>query len=219
MMITKTFLVKRRRGSTINNGNEALLLDLIPNPNETIMKIIEFDIDYESPNGIDNCMYKLNDLHDGLWNEYIDDPELLLKRDYLNIYRAGSTLNQLGHNDIFATARELFTPIQVIALYHFSSLEAKRSGCPIDRKIKICDALENSDVLSGYNITDLMVFKKKINQMHPVIFQDFTDILYSSGVMRYLCPENNDKLKLFERKIQHAHQYIIDADMIFQTRK
>jgi len=29
----------------INNGNEALLLDLIPNPNETEMNKTEYDID------------------------------------------------------------------------------------------------------------------------------------------------------------------------------
>ena len=182
------------------------------------MKIIEYDIDYESPDGIDNCMYKLNDLHDGLWNEYIDDPELLLKLDYLNIYRVGSTLKHLHHKDIFDAAKEAFTPIQVIALYHFSSLEVKRSDQK-ERKLRICEVLDNSDNLSEYNITNVSVFKEKINQMHPLIFQDFTNILYSSGVLRYLCPENNDKLKLFERKIQHAHQYIIDAGMIFQNRK
>ena len=164
-------------------------------------------------------MYKLNDLHDGLWNEYIDDPELLLKRDYLNIYKAGSTLNHLDHNDIFDAAKEAFTPIQVIAIYKLSSSEVKQSGCPIYRKLKICEALDNSDNLSEYNITNVSVFKEKINQMNPIIFQDFTDIVYSSGVLRYLCPEKNDKLKIFERKIQHAHKYIIGADMIFQTRK
>lgn len=183
------------------------------------MKTIEYDIDYESPDGIDNCMYKLNNLHDGLWNEYIDDPELLLKRDYLNIYRADSTLNHLHHKDVFSTAQEAFTPKQVLAIYKLSSIEVKRSSCPIKRKLVICDALDDSNTLSKYNINDATGFKKKINRMHPIIFQDFTDILYSSGVMRYICPDNNDKLKIFERKMQHANQYIIDADMIFQNWK
>jgi hypothetical protein len=175
------------------------------------MKTMEYDIDYESPDGIDNCMYKLKDVFNGLWNEYIDDVELLLKRDFLNIYKAGSPLTHLHHNDIFDAAKETFTPTQVIALYHFSSLEARLSG-PIERKLRICDTLDNSDNLSGYNITNVSEFKEKINRMHPILFQDFTDILYNSGVMRYLCPEYNDKLKLFELKMHHANQYIIDAD-------
>lgn len=183
------------------------------------MKTIEYDIDYESPDGIDNCMYKIDDLHDGLWLEYIDDPELLLKRDYLNIYRAGSPLNQLHHNDVFAKAEEAFTPIQVISLYHFSSFEAKCSSFPINRKLKICDALDSTENLSKYNITDVSELKEKINKMNPIIFQDFTNILYFSGVMRYLCPENNDKLRFFERKILHAYKYIIDGDTTFQTRR
>ena len=206
MMITKTFLGKRRRGSTINNGNETSTLDLSPNPNETKMKIIEYDIDYESPEGIDNCMYKLKNLHDGLWNEYIDDPELLLKRDCLNIYNTNSTLNHLGHIDIFSAAEELFTPDQVIAIYRLSSVEARRIRCPMKRILMICDALDDADTLSKKNINDVTGIKKKINEMHPIIFLDFTDILYSSGVMRYLCPENNYKLRLFERKIQHVLQ-------------
>ena len=111
------------------------------------MKTIEYDIDYESPDGIDNCMYKIDDLFNGLWLEYIDDPELLLKRDYLNIYRAGSPLNQLHHNDVFAMAEEAFTSIQVIALYHFSSFEAKCSSFPISRKLKIYDALDSIENL------------------------------------------------------------------------
>ena len=171
------------------------------------MITIEYDIDYESPDGIDCCIYNFNDLHQGLWNEYIDDPELLLSRDYLNIYKAGSTLNHLHHNDIFDAAEEAFTPIQVMAIYHFSSYEVRCSRCPIYRKLKICDALNNSDNLSEYNITDVSELHEKINQMNLLIFQDFTNILYASGVMRYLSPEDNDRLKLFERKIQHFRLY------------
>ena len=202
----------------INNGNEILINELIPIQNKTRMKPTEYDIDYESPDGVDNCMYKLEFLHAGLWNEYIDDPELLLKRDYLNIYRPGSALSHLHHKDLFDAAEQSFTPAQVVALYRLSSLEIRRSR-PIERKLRICAALDEVDTFSKYSIEDVTAFKKKINQMHHILFQDFTDILYSSGVMRYLCPEHNDKLKLFERMIQHAHQYIIDADMIFQNRK
>jgi hypothetical protein len=170
------------------------------------MKIIEYDIDDESSDGIDNCMYKIDDIHDGLWNEYIDDPELLLKRDYLNIYNTNSTLNHLHHKDIFTAAEELFIPDQVIAIYMLSSAEARRIRCPMKRKLMICDALDDADTLSKKNINDVTGFKKKINEMHPIIFLDFTNILYSSGVMRYLCPKNNYKLRLFERKIQHVLQ-------------
>lgn len=182
------------------------------------MKITEYDINYESPDGIDNCIYQLESLHDGLWKEYIDDPELLFKRDYLNIYNADSGLKHLHHNDIFRAAEEAFTPAQVVIIYKLSTSDIKRSG-PIMRKLLICDALDNSDTLIKNNIQDVTAFNEKICQMHPIIFQDFTNILYSSGVMRYLCPEKSEKLRLFERIIQHFQQYIISADTIFQTRK
>ena len=168
------------------------------------MKTIECDIDYESPDGIDNCMTVIDYLHEALLNEFIELPGLMLLYPYLHVYSNEFSRNKWGHMDIFSAAQELFSPWEVIALYDYSSLLAQRTGCPIDRKIRIINSLEDSENLLEYKIIDVLVFQNKIRWMPPVLFQDFTNIIYYSGVMRYMCPEDNDKLKLFERKIQHA---------------
>jgi len=168
------------------------------------IKTIDSDIDYESPNGVDNCTAIIDDLHDALYNEYIDDPCLLLHLHYLNVYQIDYPESSLCHPDVFKAARKAFTPTQVIALYHYSNFDAKRSRCPIDRKTKIFNALKWSESLLEYKITDVLEFQEKIRWMPPVLFQDFTDILYGSGIMRYMCPEDNDRLNPFERKIDYA---------------
>ena len=141
------------------------------------MKITEYDINYESPDGIDNYIYQLESLHDGLWNEYIDDPELLFKRDYLNIYNADSGLKQLHHNDIFRAAEEAFTPAQVVIIYKLSTSDIKRSG-PIMRKLLICDALDDCDTLYKYNIQDVKLLEDLYNELLPWIKNHPNHALY-----------------------------------------
>ena len=171
------------------------------------IKTIDSDIDYESPNGVDNCMAIIDDLHEALYNEYIDDPYLLLHLHDLNVYQIDYPESSLAHPDIFKAARKAFTPIQVIALYHYSNFDAKQSSCPIDRKTKIIKALEESNNLLEYKITDVLEFQEKIRWMSPIFFQDFTDILYESGIMMYMYLEDNDILKLFEGQVAHAMEY------------
>ena len=164
----------------------------------------EYYMEYESPWGDNNCTVCIDDILDELWLEFISDKNNIYHVETFNSSCYQVPGKSIIHSDVFSTIEEVLTPLQIIAIFRYTSMDAEEDENPFDRKHEILKEMWGSDRLLDYEIYDYEEFRDKIEKIHPLIFLEFTNILYKSEAINRIRFRPNIDLEIFERKLCHA---------------
>lgn len=147
--------------------------------------ILDPEIDYESPDGLNRFRTETDDYYDDIWQEMI--------------MIDGSTLE--FHKE-FVSASKVFNPMQAAGLWFHTSIEAEESINPLDRRHEILKMMWGSKYLSKYDIPDFQEFKAMIENIDPFAFYVFTEVLYKTNMILYHGLGNTMSLEDLEAKLE-----------------
>jgi hypothetical protein len=182
-------------------------IDLTPNFKNLIqMKNLNqyddslLDEDYESDiNDIDQIY--IENLYFELWKELTWDIDIVVNGVWCKEDKPELSQEQWNnYENLLAATSEILTPKQLVAIYFFSSNEAKNTKCPHERKQLIIQKMAISNNLRDYDISDFQDFCYKIDKIRQSEFIELTDNLYNSKVIKTLCDKPDIQTAKFEKK-------------------
>jgi hypothetical protein len=174
-----------------------------------IAHILDIDQDYEQEEFDPKNYIDIDYLFYELWREQVRERDLIFEENPFEGFDYQLSEEYLINiKKVLSVVSESFTPMQVIALYFNSNYDADLTNCPIERKRFILEEMAGSKNLSYFEIEDFNEFRQNLDKIDPIKFQELTNIIYRSQIIRHLIIKSSNTLETFHAKINDLNKEI-----------